>query len=65
MKINGNNGDNMNTYGNDNNNFWRKEWKCLEKGEKGERFNQRNNVCMTKQGQLERMNCHQNLNWKQ
>ena len=41
------------------------ERQCLENGEKGECLNQWSNVCLTRQGQLERMADFQNLNWKQ
>ena len=37
----------------------------LENGEKGECLNQQSNVCVTRQGQLERMAGYQNLDWKQ
>ena len=38
---------------------------CLENRETGECFSQRSNVCVTKQGQSERMAGYQNLNWKE
>ena len=38
---------------------------CLENGEKRECVRERNDVCVTRQGQLERMDCFQNFNWKQ
>ena len=36
----------------------------IENGEKGKCLNQQINVCVTKQGQLERMAGCQSLNWK-
>ena len=38
---------------------------CLENGEKEDCLNQQRNVYMTKQGQLRKMDGHDNLNWKQ
>ena len=38
------------------------ERECLEKGEC---LNQQSNMCVTRQGQLERMAGYQNLNWNQ
>ena len=41
-----------------------KERVHLENGEKGECLSQRSNVCVTRQGQLERMARFHNFNWK-
>ena len=41
------------------------ERECLENGKKEECLNQWSDMCVTRQGQLERMADFQNLNWKQ
>ena len=41
------------------------ERECLENGKKGGFLNQQSSVSVTRQGQLERMDGYQNLNWKQ
>ena len=41
------------------------ERECLGNGKKGKFLNQQSSVCVTRQGQLERMDGYQNLNWKQ
>ena len=38
---------------------------CLESGEIKDCLNQQRNVYVTKQGQLEKMDGYNNLNWKQ
>ena len=41
------------------------EREYLENGKKGGFLNQQSSVSVTRQGQLERMDGYQNLNWKQ